>query len=343
MVERRTVVALGLIVGLVLADSSVVILALPDILDHFDVSIDDVAWVLTLFNLVLAVVAVPAAYLSRRFAPGVVCSAGLLVFAAASLGCALAPDFTWLLVSRAGQAVGGAAAVCAALELLSTVAGSEKRAVAVWAAAGGLGAAGGAGVGGGVAAAGPAVGGVLTEAISWQAIFFVQVPLALAALALIPHGSTRPAPVTAPAGRPALAANVSLALLSAALTAALFLVVLLLINGWGHTPLAAAAVVTVMPLAAFAAYRLIPANAPEARIRAICGAILIAGGLAALALLPAAGWGWLVLPQVAIGGGFALALGGATQAALAGRSPIAIHGGWTLAARHAGVCLGLLI
>src|SRR3954453_20754828 len=56
MGERRTVVALGLIVGLVLADSSVVILALPDILDHFDVSIDSVAWVLTLFNLGLAAV-----------------------------------------------------------------------------------------------------------------------------------------------------------------------------------------------------------------------------------------------------------------------------------------------
>ena len=330
MGERRTVVALGLVVGLVLADSSVVILALPDILDHFNVSIDHVAWVLTLFNLVLAVVAVPASYLSRRFAPGVVCSGGLLLFAAASLGCALAPDFTWLLVFRAGQAVGGAAAVCAALELLSTVAGSEKRAVGVWAAAGGLG-----------AAAGPAVGGVLTDAISWQAIFFVQVPLALAALVLIPRRSPKPA--TLPVGRPALAANVSLALLSAALTAALFLVVLLLINGWGHTPLAAAAVVTVMPLAAFATYRLVPANAPSARIRAICGAILIAGGLAALALLPAAAWGWLVLPQVAIGVGFALSLGALTQDALAGRSPLAIHGGWTLAARHAGVCLGLLI
>ena len=311
MGERRTVVALGLVVGLVLADSSVVILALPDILDHFNVSIDHVAWVLTLFNLVLAVVAVPASYLSRRFAPGVVCSGGLLLFAAASLGCALAPDFTWLLVFRAGQAVGGAAAVCAALELLSTVAGSEKRAVGVWAAAGGLG-----------AAAGPAVGGVLTDAISWQAIFFVQVPLALAALVLIPRRSPKPAPL--PVGRPALAANVSLALLSAALTAALFLVVLLLINGWGHTPLAAAAVVTVMPLAAFATYRLVPANAPSARIRAICGAILIAGGLAALALLPAAAWGWLVLPQVAIGVGFALVAGRA-HAGRAGRPLAARH------------------
>src|SRR4051794_12096638 len=104
---RRTGGGVGLGGGLGVAGSSGVILALPDILDHFHVSIDHVAWVLTLFNLVLAVVAVPAAYVSRRFAPGAVCSAGLLLFAAASLGCALAPDFSWLLVSRAGQAIGG--------------------------------------------------------------------------------------------------------------------------------------------------------------------------------------------------------------------------------------------
>src|SRR6478735_1587457 len=71
--EQRTAAALGLAVGLVLADSSVVILALPDILDQFNVSIDSVAWVLTLFNLVMAIAAVPAAMLSRRVAPGRVC------------------------------------------------------------------------------------------------------------------------------------------------------------------------------------------------------------------------------------------------------------------------------
>jgi MFS family permease len=323
------VAALGVVVGLVLADSSVVILALPAILDRFHVPIERVSWVLTLFNLVMALAAIPAAMLARRLPPGRVCSGGLLLFAAASLGCALAPGFDWLLAFRAAQAVGGAAAVCATLELLSTLAGWEGRAVAVWAAAGAVG-----------AAAGPAIGGALTEAISWPAIFFVQVPLALGALLLVPRGV--PAAAPGAAGRPAVAANLALALLSAALTAALFLVVLLLINGWGHSPLAAAAIVTVMPLAALASYRLAPAGLAP-RLRGCCGAILIGAGLAALSLLPGAAWGWLVAPQIAIGAGLALALGALTEDALAGRSPLAVHGGWTLAARHAGVCIGLLI
>ncbi|MDX6593861.1 MAG: hypothetical protein QOJ13_3057 [Gaiellales bacterium] len=326
---RLTVPALGLAVGLVLADSSVVILALPDILDEFDVSIDDVSWVLTLFNLVMALAAVPAAYFARRHAPGMVCVAGLVVFAAASLLCAVAPSFGWLLGARGLQAVGGALAVCAALELLPALAGSERRAAVIWAAAGGVG-----------AAAGPAIGGALTDAISWQAIFAVQVPLALAALVAVPRDV--PAPMVDPPGRPALAANAALGLLSAALTAALFLVVLLLINGWGHSPIEAAAIVSVMPLAALAALRLLPTAAP-ARIRAGAGAILIAGGLFALALLPDAAWGWLIPPQIAIGVGLALSIGALTEDALRGRSPLAIHGGWTIASRHAGVCIGLLI
>src|SRR5205823_3497130 len=100
--------------------------------------------------------------------PPAVLSAGIAVFGLASLACGLAPSFAVLLVARAAQAVGGAVAVCAALELLPREVRSERRAAAVWAAAGAFG-----------AAAGPAVGGALTETISWQAIFLVQVPLAL--------------------------------------------------------------------------------------------------------------------------------------------------------------------
>ncbi len=314
---------------MVLADSSIVILALPEILVHYDVSINDVAWVLTLFNLVLAIVAVPAAHLARRRAPAAFCRVGLIVFAAASLGCAVAPTFGWLLASRGVQAIGGAAAICAALELLPTATGSERRAIAVWSAAGVIG-----------AAAGPAIGGILTDTISWKAIFAVQVPLALIALVLIPRSGERQ-PV-APADRPDVPANVALGLVSASLTAALFLIVLLLINGWGNSPLQAAAVVTVMPLAALAVYRLLPSvGTPWAR--AVGGSILIGGGLLSLAVLPGAEWQWMIAPQIVIGAGLALAISALTATALAGRSPLGIHGGWTIAARHAGICIGLLI
>ena len=71
-----------------LADSSVVTLALPDVLRRFDVSITTVAWVLTAYNIVLAAAAVPAAHLARR-RPAVVCAAGLIVFSGASLACGL--------------------------------------------------------------------------------------------------------------------------------------------------------------------------------------------------------------------------------------------------------------
>ena len=71
--------------------------------------------------------------------------------------------------------------------------------------------------------------------------------------------------------------------------------------------------------------------------------ILIAGGLAALGLLPDASVLLTLPPQALVGVGLALTLSALTEAALAGRSPQAIHGGWTIAARHAGVVAGLLV
>lgn len=316
-------------VAMVLADSAVVILALPAIYREFSATVVDVAWVVTAFNLALAVAAIPAAGLVRRVGAARLCSVGLLLFAAASLGCALAPSLGVLIGARAVQGLAGAAAVCAALDLLPQSAGGDRGAARSWAAAGIAG-----------AALGPALGGLLTQVFSWQAIFIVQVPMALVPAVVIGFNGER-SPVT-PAGRPHLAANAALALLSAGLTAASFLIVLLLIEGWRLSPIAAAAVVSVLPAAAILAGPL-ERRLGTARVRATAGTLVGAGGLAALGLMPAAGWWWTVPAQVLVGIGLALSLGGLTEAALAGRSRPALHGGVTIASRHAGIVVGLLL
>ncbi len=334
---QRLRAALAVGVGLVLADSSVVVLALPEIYRELDVSVTAVTWVLVAFNLVLAISALPAARAARRLGPARVALGGMAVFGAASLVCGLSGSIGLLLAARCAQAVGGAAAVCASLELLPSVVGSERRAATVWAASGAFG-----------AALGPGIGGLLTELISWQSIFFVQVPIAAACAAALlgparlERSSGRVTGEIEPAGRPHLPANLALALVSAALAAALFLIVLLLIEGWRLSPIGAAAAVTAMPLCALAAAPL-ATRVGSTTARAAAGVILIAGGLAGLGLLPDASVLLTLPPQALVGAGLALTLSALTEAALAGRAPQAIHGGWTIAARHAGVVAGLLV
>jgi MFS family permease len=319
---------LGLAIGLALADSSIVTLALPDVLGEFDVGITEVAWVLTSFNLVLALLAIPAAYVARR-QPRRAFVVGTAVFAAASLACGLAPWFEALVAARCVQAIGAALVVVAALGLLAGTSASETRAVRIWVTAGVLG-----------AALGPAAGGLLTELLGWRSIFLAQVPFAL-----VPLLALRGLVATAGRGRarrPHLAANAALFLLSGGLVAAFFLIVLLLVEGWGMSPAAAGVVVMTIALTAVAAGRLVP-SAPAARVRIASGVVLVAGGLAALAVLPRAGWAWTIPPQLLVGAGLGLTLGPLTERALARREERVVHGGWTLASRHAGVVVGLLL
>ncbi|HEX2708752.1 MAG TPA: MFS transporter, partial [Solirubrobacterales bacterium] len=118
-----------------LADSSVVVLALPEIYRDLDTSVAGVTWVLVSFNLVIALAAVPAALVARRFGPGRAAAVGLAIFAGAGLACGVSDNLTTLILARCVQAIGGAAAVTAALELLPATVGSERRAAAVWASA----------------------------------------------------------------------------------------------------------------------------------------------------------------------------------------------------------------
>lgn len=329
--------ALSVAVGLVLADSSIVILALPEIYSDFNVSVNAVIWVLVAFNLVLAAAAVPGAHAARRLGAARVTSAGLGIFALGGLLCGVSPSLAPLIAARCLQAVGGAAAVTGSLELLPHAVGSERRAAGVWASAGAIG-----------AALGPAAGGLLTELVSWQSVFLVQVPASIAVAVPVLAVARRESSDASrrselrEAGRPHLAPNLALGLVSAALAAALFLIVLLLIEGWRESPVVAALAVSVMPLAALAARPLARAVG-DARARGAAGAILVAGGLAGLGLLPRALIVVTFPSQVLVGVGLTLVLSALTEAALEGRAPQAIHGGWTIAARHAGVVAGLLV
>jgi Major Facilitator Superfamily len=336
LVTRTSVALLSVAVAVVLGDSGVVTLALPDILRDFGADVWGVAWVLIAFNLALALVAVPAARVCVRGNPSTAATVGVIGFVAATAVCAAAPALGVLIAARAAQAAGGALVIVASLELLVAAVGAERPAVRRWAAAGVAG-----------AALGPVVGGLLTSAFAWRSIFVVQIPAVLLALptAIALRGRVvlrRPSLETSP-GRPHLLADLALALLSAALTAALFLLVLLLVDGWSRTPAVAAVALSAVPVAALAAGPAFRGLRAGTRSEAVAGSVLIAGGLTGLALLPGAELAWTVAPQVLIGLGLGLSVDSLTAAALRDRVPRALHGGWTIAARHAGVVIGLAI
>ena len=266
-----------------------------------------------------------------RAQPRLLTAAGIAVFAASSAWCALARSIEALVAARCVQALGGAFALIGCLELLVAVYG-ERRGVATWITAGVVG-----------TAIGPVAGGLLTQAFSWQAIFVVQVPCAVlavpAALAVsaAPERSRRTGIVRR------LRPNLTLALLSAALTAALFLLVLLLVEGWGRSPATAALTVSVVPVAALAARPLARLLRPPAEVEVAVGCFLIAGGLVGLALLPSAALVWTIAPQALVGLGLGLTVDRLTSQAMEMRLPRVRHAGWTIGARHIGVVVGLAI
>src|SRR3954453_21867236 len=134
-VRRAAVALLALTVGCVLADSAVVTLALPEILRRLGGTVPQVAWVLIAFNLVLALVVVPAAWTCSHHDPAPLCGAGITVFAAGSATCAFARSMDVLIAARCVQAFGGAFALVGCLELLVAVT-DERRGFARWIAAG---------------------------------------------------------------------------------------------------------------------------------------------------------------------------------------------------------------
>jgi MFS family permease len=315
--------------GLALADASVVTLALPRLLTELHASVEGVAAVIGVYTVVLAAALLPAERLRRNVGSPRLGGGALVLFAVACAGCAAAGSLELLLALRALQALGAAAALVAVFDLLGA-GDDEAPGRRLWSAAAVVG-----------FASGPALGGLLTQLFDWRAIFVAQVPVALA-------GAAAAAPARAPAAPPATGESeppqpeprgplISLALLSAALTAVLFLLVLLLVAGWNEEPLAAALAVSVLPLAALATR-----NAEgDPRMLAATGCVLVAAGTLCLAFLPQASLAWTLVPQLLAGAGIGLALPRLAGHLLPERSPA--EAARLLTARHAGIALALLV
>jgi predicted MFS family arabinose efflux permease len=337
MRERRSrllTVGVAAAVAVAFADSSIVVLALPALYADLHTSVVGVSWVITSYNLVVAVAAFALLAVIGRIGLAVLTRAGMALFAAGSVGCALSGAIGILIAFRCLQGAGAAMLLAGSLELLCALRGSRSRGLAVWIAAGTFG-----------AAVGPALGGILTQAFDWPAIFVFQAPVALVGLVAAleshaePEAASQPEPAQARSNR--RAANVALGLVFGALVGALFLAVLLVITGWGLSPIAGAAVVSALPLAALAARQL--AGELSTRTATAAGSLLMAAGLVALGLLPAVSVALVAVALALCGVGLGLAVPALTGAAVAPDARLTRHGSVTIGARHAGLVLALVL
>ncbi|MFB9924947.1 MFS transporter [Amycolatopsis halotolerans] len=155
---------------MLILDTTVVTVALPEMARGLGASLASLQWVVNSYTLVLAVLALSAGAIGDIAGQRRVFAGSVTLFAVASLGCALAPNVGVLIGTRAVQGIGGAAMMVAAMSLLGASYEGKERGTAfgIWTAV--LGAAG---------AAGPFLGGVLTQWAGWQAIFIVNLPLSV--------------------------------------------------------------------------------------------------------------------------------------------------------------------
>ncbi|MGI9099908.1 MAG: DHA2 family efflux MFS transporter permease subunit [Solirubrobacteraceae bacterium] len=177
MSSRRTTLSLVLVaVFMLLLDISVVVVALPDIRTDLGASFGASQWILDAYALALATLLLPAASLADLRGRKRAYLFGLALFTLASLACALAPSVDALSVARAIQGVGGAIVFATALPLIGAAYPNPRERAGAVAAFGATVAV--------AIAVGPLIGGALTEAFGWQAIFLINLPVGLAALAI---------------------------------------------------------------------------------------------------------------------------------------------------------------
>lgn len=167
------VLALGFF--LTMLDVSIVNIAIPDIRQDLGASLGDVLWAVNAYVLVVAVLLITAGRLGDLYGPRRLFLLGVIVFTVFSLVCGLADSIGALIAARAFQGLGAALLLPQTMSMIVSLFPAERRGLAlgVWGAVGGV-----------AAVVGPSLGGVLVTALSWQWIFYVNVPVGAAAVVL---------------------------------------------------------------------------------------------------------------------------------------------------------------